>query len=274
MSRQPRLDESRAPLRLAELDPAYPEDGPRLRVDLEGFEGPLDLLLELARAEKLDLKSISILALAEQYLAFIAAAQQLRLALAADYLVMAAWLTYLKSRLLLPQREEAPGPATEELVEDLAERLRRLEKIRRMGAWLGERLAEAGNAFPRGGEERKAQGARPVWSVNLHDLVAAFAQSRSERIVSRYRLSARECLSIPEARARLEALIGGVAQWCPLDLLLAAIAAPGLERRTLLASGFAASLELARDGRLELRQETAFAPLFLRQRTKAKENIA
>lgn len=248
-----------------DFDAFPPEGAERLVVDLDGFEGPLDLMLDLARREKLDLKSISILAIAEQYLAFIAKAQALRLEIAGDYLVMAAWLAYLKSRLLLPKRENDPAPEAEAMIEDLAARLARLEVIRKAGQLLGERLAQTRESFPRGLGETIVIERKLAWDVSLTELVAAYAERRIAQVRSRYRISTRKTLSIPDARALLERLIGPMAEWCPLDVLLAAIRPSGEEARSTKASSFVAALELAREGQVELRQQEAFAPLYLRR---------
>ncbi len=241
------------------------EGAERLIVDLDGYGGPLDLMLDLARRNKLDLRTISILDLADQYLAFIREAQQLRLELAGDYLVMAAWLTYLKSRLLLPKKPGPDEPAADALVQDLAERLKRLEVIRRAGALFGERYAEACETCPRGAAEAVIVERRSAWEVSLVELVAAYAERRMVTVKSHYRITSRKTLSIPEARAILERLIGRAAEWCPIEVLLAAIAPNLAEPRSAKASSFVAALELAREGRIELKQEAAFAPLFLRR---------
>lgn len=243
-------------------DLATSESGLRLVVDLDGFEGPLDLMLDLARRNKLDLRTISILALADQYLAFIREAQRLKLEIAGDYLVMAAWLTYLKSRQLLPNRPDEPE--TEALVEDLAERLRRLETIRKAGDLLAERWNAGRVSFPRGASEAVTIERRLAWDVSLAELVAAYAERRIATVKSQYHIAHRRVLSIPEARAILERLIGSAADWCPIAVLLAAIDSRQAEPRSAMASSFVAALELAREGRVELRQEQAFAQLFLR----------
>lgn len=248
-----------------EFDAAALEGAERLVVDLDGFEGPLDLMLDLARREKLDLRSISILAIAEQYLAFVARAQALRLEIAGDYLVMAAWLAYLKSRLLLPKKENDPAPEAEAMIEDLAARLARLEVIRRAGRMLGDLLAESRESYPRGLGETIVIERRRAWDVSLAELVSAYAERRLAQARSRYRIASRKTFSIPEARAMLERLIGPLAEWCPLDMLLAAIRPGGEDARSTTASSFVAALELAREGQIELRQQEAFAPLYLRR---------
>lgn len=234
-------------------------------IDLDGFEGPLDLMLDLARRDKLDLRTISILDLADQYLAFIHEAQRLRLELAGDYLVMAAWLTYLKSRLLLPARLNPDEPAAEDLVQDLAERLKRLESIRKAGEWLGERHFASHQTHSRGSAETIVIERKLAWEVSLNELLAAYAERRTMTVKSHYRIATRRTLSIPEARELLERLIGRAAEWCPIEVLLAAIRPDQAEPRSTKASSFVAALELARDGTLELKQEQAFATLYLRR---------
>ena len=245
------------------------EGAQRLVLDLDGFEGPLDLLLDLARREKLDLRAIPIVPLADQYLAFIREAQRLKLEVAGDYLVMAAWLTYLKSRLLLPKRPNADEPAADALVQDLAERLKRLDTFRKAGEVLGARLNEMRECFPRGQAEGVIVDRRLAWAVSLNELVTAYAERRIHVVRSHYTVKHRKTLSIPEAREILERLVGKAAEWCPLDVLIAAIQPGQAERRSAKASSFVAALELVRDGSLDLKQEEAFAPIFLRRSLRA-----
>src|SRR5579872_6752024 len=162
-----------------------------LVVDVEGFEGPLDLLLALARQQKVDLAKISILALADQYLAFIEQARKLRLELAADYLVMAAWLAYLKSRLLLPEQHEADGVSAEEMASALAQRLRRLEAIRRVAEQLLNRPQLGREVFARGLPEPIAEVKKPEWSATLYDLLSAYASQRQKQARAYVRLPKR-----------------------------------------------------------------------------------
>jgi len=248
-----------------EPDALLGEGEPRLIVDLDGYEGPLDLMLDLARREKLDLRAISILTIADQYLAFIQEAQQLRLELAGDYLVMAAWLTYLKSRLLLPKKTATGEPEADALVEDLALRLQRLEALRKAGDWLAGRLATTRETHARGTIERITIEQRPAWDVSLVDLVLIYAERRIASVKARYTVATRKTMSIPDARTLLMRLIGDAAEWCPIDILLAAIRPVDAEPRSARASSFVAALELAREGAIELRQEAAFAPLYLRR---------
>lgn len=242
------------------------EDDPALVVDVDGFEGPLDLLLTLARKQKVDLARVSILALAEQYLRFIEAARQLRLELAADYLVMAAWLAYLKSRLLLPKDIKSDEPDGEELAEDLALRLQRLQTIRLAGQALMDRLHLGRDIFERGAPERVTVASTPLWDATIHDLLSAYADLRKKKHVHAYTPERRTVWSLGDAREALERLLGRVLDWAPMDEYLLAYLTKPEERRTARASSFAASLELVREGRLDLRQDANFAPLFMRKR--------
>jgi segregation and condensation protein A len=243
------------------------ESEPSFLVDVDGFEGPLDLLLELARRQKVDLHKISVLALAEQYLAFIDAARQLRLELAADYLVMAAWLAYLKSRLLLPDHSRSEEPAAADLAAALAFRLRRLEAMRTAAARLFE-LPQLGHAvFARGEPQHINVSRQPKWQATLYDLLAAYARQRQHAALAHVRFARRPVWSLVEARQALERLIGGTSDWTVMDdFLVAYCVAPDM-RKTVRASTFSASLEMVREGAIDLRQDCAFAPLWLRTRS-------
>ena len=247
---------------LAEAEPA-------LVVDVEGYEGPLDLLLALARQQKVDLAKISILALADQYLQFIEAARKIRLELAADYLVMAAWLAFLKSRLLLPEPPAQEGPSAEEMATALANRLRRLEAIREAANRLMNRPQFQRDVFPRGNPEEIAEVRRPKFSATLFDLLSAYAIQRQARVVTSVHMAKRTVWSLAEARATLERLVGMTEvsdDWgCLDDYLLDYVAEP-TQKATVFASSFAAVLELVREGKLELNQKQAFAPLYFRKR--------
>ncbi len=247
----------------------FPEratDEPALVIDVEGFEGPLDLLLMLARQQKVDLAKISILALADQYLAFIEEARKFRLELAADYLVMAAWLAYLKSRLLLPDQHEPEGMSAEDMATALAQRLRRLEAIRQFAEQLLNRPQLGRQVFARGLPEPIAEIKKPEWSATLYDLLSAYAGRRQTQARSFVRMPKRTVWSLAEARAAVERLIGQAADWCALDeFLIAYMVEPSLAT-TVRASSFAASLELVREGRMEMHQHAAFAPLYVRKR--------
>ena len=238
-----------------------------LIVDVDGFEGPLDLLLALARTQKVDLARISLLALAEQYLAFVEEARRLRLEIAADYLVMAAWLAYLKSRLLLPEPETGEAdPSGEELAAGLARRLARLEAIRRAGARIWDREQLHRDVFPRGMPEGIRVIRHPRFEASLNELIAAYARQRQAHASRRVVLHRRPVVSLKEARETLERIIGMAVDWLPLERILAPYVSAEATRATVLASSFAASLELAKDGRIELRQEGPFRPLYARLR--------
>lgn len=241
------------------------QDEPSLVVDVEGYEGPLDLLLALARHQKVDLAKISILALANQYLAFIEQARKLRLELAADYLVMAAWLAYLKSRLLLPEPESPDGPSAEDLATALANRLRKLEQIREAANRLMTRPQLRRDIFPRGAPEAIAQIRHPQWTATLYDLLTAYATQRQQRVLANVHLAKRTVWSLAEARASLERLAGISDDWSQLDEYLIAYVVDPSQRATVFASSFAAALELVREGVVDLHQKQAFAPIYLRK---------
>jgi segregation and condensation protein A len=247
-------------------DPDRASDEPALIVDVEGFEGPLDLLLRLAREQKVDLAKISILALADQYLAFIEEARRLRLELAADYLVMAAWLAYLKSRMLLPEAPGGPGESAADLANALAQRLKRLEAIRIASARLMDRPQLSRDVFARGAPEPIHEIKRPQWSATLYDLLTAYTRERQKHALARVRLTTRKVWSLAEARATLESLIEGATDWTAIDQYLIRYVVEPSMRATAFASSLAATLELAREGQLELHQDAAFAPLFVRRR--------
>src|SRR6187399_2320149 len=239
---------------------------PALVVDVEGFEGPLDLLLTLARQQKVDLAKISILALADQYLSFIEAARKIRLELAADYLVMAAWLAYLKSRLLLPEPATPDGPSAEEMATALANRLRRLEAIREAANRLMNRPQFQRDIFPRGNPESIAEIRHPRFTATLFDLLTAYAAQRQQRVLATVHLTKRTVWSLSEARASLERLVGMAQDWSRLDEYLLNYVVDPSQKATVFASSFAAALELVREGEMELNQKEAFAPIYFRKR--------
>jgi segregation and condensation protein A len=241
------------------------DDEPSLVVDVEGYEGPLDLLLALARQQKVDLHKISILALADQYLLFIEAARKIRLELAADYLVMAAWLAFLKSRLLLPEPATPDGPSAEDMATALANRLRRLEAIREASNRLMTRPQLNRDIFPRGIPEAIAEVKHPRFTATLYDLLSAYATQRQARVLTRVHLARRTVWSLSEARASLERLVGMAEDWSRLDEYLLAYVVDPAQRATVMASSFAAALEMVREGTLDLSQKEAFAPLYFRK---------
>lgn len=248
-----------------------------LRVDVDGFEGPLDLLLALARTQKLDLAKISILDLVDQYLAFIADLQKLRLEIAADYLVMAAWLAFLKSRLLIPREAKTEDQSTaEELAQRLAFRLMRLQAMRTASAQLMTRHRLGRDVFARGLPEGVKTIRETQHTAQIYDLLRAYADLRRRTIKVGHVVKARKVWSIKDARTRLEGMVGeALGMWLQLDLFLekylpiqAAETAPGPapDPRTLLASSFGATLEMTREGLIELRQDAPFAPIHIRKR--------
>jgi segregation and condensation protein A len=247
--------------------PAETTDGePSLGVDVEGYEGPLDLLLTLARQQKVDLSKISILALADQYLVFIEAARKIRLELAADYLVMAAWLAFLKSRLLLPEPATPDGPSAEEMATALANRLRRLEAIREAANRLMNRPQFQRDIFPRGNPESIAEIRHPKFTATIFDLLSAYATQRQQRVLATVHLQKRTVWSLAEARASLERLIGLADEWSCLDEYLLNYVVDPSQKATVFASSFAAALELVREGEMEINQKEAFAPIYFRKR--------
>lgn len=246
-----------------DFDPVQPASADeRLTLDLDGWEGPLDLLLTLARAQKVDLSKISILALVEQYLAFIADAKQLRLEIAADYLVMAAWLTYLKSCLLLPRDTEA-DPSAEELAARLQLRLQRLQAMREAGARLIARDRLGRDVFVRARPEGLKLVRRAAWKADLYDLISAYGIIRARAEPSVHIVSRRPVMTLDEAIHRLERMIGMKVEWASLESFLPESDDPEY-RRSALASSFVATLELARLGKVEFDQKRNFAPLYVR----------
>jgi segregation and condensation protein A len=235
-----------------------------LVIDVGGFEGPLDLLLHLARNQKVDLARISVLALAEQYLAFIENARRLRLELAADYLVMAAWLAYLKSRLLIPAPPRDDGPSGEEMAATLAFRLRRLEAIREAASRLVNRDRLGRDFFARGAPEIVVEERRSDYDANLYDLLSAYGALRQRQAVTNVTIARRRVWSLAEARLMLARLIGALDEWTALDRFLLRYMTDPEERATAVASSFAATLELVREGRVEIRQQGAFTPIYMR----------
>lgn len=248
-----------------EMDAAPIARQDALIVDVDGFEGPLDLLLLLARDQKVDLSKISILALAEQYLLFVAEARRLRLELAADYLVMAAWLAYLKSRLLLPDAPGEDEPSGEELAALLAFRLRRLEAMREAAAQLMARNLLGRDVFARGEPEGVEIFKTDEHVDNLHDLLKAYAERRQRGVRQNLVMPKWPVWTIKEARQIIERLIGGMDSWGRFDEFLSEYLSEPDTRSSVKASSFTATLELIREGRVEVRQETAFAPIYMRR---------
>jgi segregation and condensation protein A len=238
------------------------DDADTLTLELGSWEGPLDLLLALARSQKVDLREISILALVDQYINFINEARALKLEIAADYLVMAAWLAYLKSCLLLP-REPHVEPSPEELALRLQLRLERLNAMREAGGRLMGRDRLGRDVFPRGNPEGLRTIRKSKWDAQIFDLIQAYGYIRARAEPPMHIVSRRRVLTLEEAIARVAKLIGTVIEWTMIERFLPETDDPEY-RRSALASSFVATLELARQGRISLKQEEAFAPLFVR----------
>jgi segregation and condensation protein A len=238
---------------------------PGFVVDLEGFEGPLDLLLALARDQKVDLAEISILALAEQYLAYIQKARDLKLEIAADYLVTAAWLAYLKSRLLLPPPHDDEEPSGEEMAEALAARLQRLDAIRRAADILFTRARLGHERFPRGEPEGLRVMRKSRYHLGLHELLQAYLDQRMRASRPSYAIQPQPVMRIEDALERLQGLLGG-AEWQNLLAFLPADLVDDDFRRSAIAAHVGASLEMARDGLLDLRQAAPFGPIYVRRK--------
>ncbi len=237
-------------------------DDPQLTLDLEGWEGPLDLLLSLARGQKVDLRAISILALVEQYLAYVRSARVLKLELAADYLVMAAWLAYLKSALLLP-RDPLAEPDPEAMAARLQRRLERLDAMREAGARLMARDRMGRDVFVRGAPEGLKSIRTAAWRVELYEMLEAYGRVSARSRPVMHVVADRAVMTLETALARVSALLGERIDWSEIASFLPE--ADVRLRRSALASSFVAALELARQGKVELRQTEPFAPLYLRR---------
>ena len=233
-----------------------------LKIDIDGWEGPLDLLLALARNQKVDLRAISILELVDQYIAFMNEARELKLELAADYLVMAAWLAYLKSGLLLPRDPEIE-PSPEELALRLQLRLERLNAMREAGARLVARDRLGRDIFLRAAPEGLRVLRKARWEAEIYDLIAAYGRISARTRPVMHVVAVRDVMTLDEAIERVARLVGARIEWSVIQSFLPDDA-EGLYRKSALASSFVAALELARQGRVELRQKSPFAPLYLR----------
>ena len=239
-------------------------------VDLDGFEGPIDLLLTLARHQKVDLAKISILALAEQYLAYIQKARDLKLEIAADYLVTAAWLAYLKSRLLLPPPHDDDEPSGEELAEALTARLQKLDAIRRAADMLFTRPRLGHERFKRGQPEGLRILKKSRYRLNLHELLQAYLDQRARGSKPDYRIATPVVMRIEDAVERITSFLGGP-DWQNLFAFLPSELMDDQFRRSAIAAHVGASLEMAKDGRLDLRQTTPFGPIYVRRKKLGSE---
>ncbi len=255
----------------------FQEDAPheslspaQLMLELDGFEGPIDMLLTLAREQKVDLAKISILKLADQYLAFVAELRKIRLELAADYLVMAAWLAYLKSRLLIPEQKE-DEPSGEDLAAALAFQLQRLEAMKGAAQRLMSRPRLGVDVFPCGAPEDLGIQHRSVFQVSLYDLLKAYGEHKRRQETGVLHVEPMRLYSIEDALKRLSEQLGRTLEWAVLADFLprglsGTLMGPGtLMGRSVLAAHFAATLELVKAGQVELRQDAAFGPLWMRR---------
>lgn len=241
-----------------------------LVVNLDGFEGPLDVLLELARHQRVDIRKISMVALVDQYLAFIQAAKKRDLELAADYLVMAAWLAYLKTRLLLPAGDEGEELSGDEMAARLAFQLQRLEAMRKVVEALQARPQFGVDFLPRGAPEGVRVTRTPDWQADLYELLRAYATQRIAAVDRDYHYTPPRVFSIEQARLRFERILGAIPEWTELANLMAAtdVDAPP---SSITASAFSAALEFARDGRIDMRQLGPFEPIYVKARQNADE---
>ena len=248
-------------------------DDEALLITVDGFEGPLDLLLTLARNQKVDIAKISILKLAEQYLEFVETAKKLKLELAADYLVMAAWLAYLKSRLILPQEKGPDGePTADEMATRLRWRLQRLDAMRAASTRLMGRERLDRDVFGRGDPEAVNVIKLRTYKDTLYDLLTAYATDRVRKLGGKsYRPQMAPVLAIEEARERLERMLGKISDWSALTTLLPFEWSGGARRRSAVASTLLAALEMARDGKVQLQQASPFAEIYVRDGQRAPD---
>jgi len=236
----------------------------RFVVDIDGFEGPIDVLLSLAREQKVDLAQVSILQLAEQFLQFVHEVRRANLDLAADYLVMAAWLAYLKSRLILPETGNEEEPTGEEMAAALAFQLRRLQSMQDAGAKVMARPKLGHDFFRRGQPEKFSAVYTSVFDVTLYDMLKGYGDQKRRNTDSTLHIEAWELYTVEDAIKRLEGLLGAMPDWQSLSRFLPPGLADGLGRRSAMASFFAASLEMARQGKVSLRQKAPFEPIYLK----------
>jgi segregation and condensation protein A len=245
-----------------------PDDEERLILDIGGFEGPLDVLLTLARSQKVDLKQISILELVEQFLKFVAEARVQKLEKAADYLVMAAWLAYLKSRLLLPEESSDEEFSAEEMAARLTYQLQRLNAIREASAALMSRNQLKRDVFARGMPEPVIVTKNPVFELSLYELLRAYADHKTRKSIADIKIHKRDVYTLDQALERLRGLIGLALDWTDLFQFLPDSIVGEEMTRSIKASIFTASLELAREGKAEIIQKQTFGPLFIRKRDR------
>jgi segregation and condensation protein A len=245
----------------------------RLLVELDGFEGPLDLLLALAREKKLDISQISIADLATQYIEYINDLKKHRLEIAADYLVMAAWLVFLKSKLILPSEEaEEESPSGDQLAAQLAFRLKRLEAMRAKGNELMARPQLGQEFFAVGAPLARNTVAKIEYKAELFDLLKAYSAQQQRQVVQGYKVKRRQVWSIKKARNHLSSLLGMSIEWAPINELIASFMGAEAPMKTTVASTFGATLEMARDGVIEIKQSGPFQPLYVKSAPQVEES--
>ena len=251
----------------------------KLLLNIDGYEGPIDVLLELSRAQKVDLAKISILQLVRQYLAFVDRAKQMNLELAAEYLVMAAWLAYLKSRMFLPKEETADEPSAQEMAAALQFQLQRLEAIRKAAEQLQYRPQLGVNIFSRGQPEGLETTTITKWNVTLFDIIKSYGDIRQRQEVTTYDLPEMHLMSTENAMKRLVTMLGNLPKkginsvWTTLHSFLPENITDRLYGRSALASTFTAGLELVKQGKLEIRQDGLFRPIYLRATSSGEEGV-
>lgn len=266
----------------------FEEDNPQLpqalnpqdlMLNLEGYEGPIDLLLTLARDQKVDLAKISILALAEQYLDFIDRAKGLKLEIAADYLVMAAWLAYLKSKLLVPSQDDDADAelSGEALADALGYQLKRLEAMQQAAEWLFDLPQIGRDVFTRGATESADITYNPVWQADLYDILTAYGSIARRQEAANYTPKTWDLMSTEDAYNRLSLMLGklprkdGKSIWAVLDSFMPDDLVDVLMKKSSKASIFTATLEMAKQGDIEIKQDKSFAPIYVRQRENHKD---
>lgn len=249
------------------LDSAARLAAEALIVDVDGFEGPLDLLLNMSRAQKVDLRRVSVLQLAEQYLSFVTTAAELRIELAADYLVMAAWLAFLKSKLLLPPEPGEEGPSAEDLAAHLSFQLERLSAMREAAARLMARDQKGRDFFERGQPESVSRHRKVNYQATLLDLMRAYALIKTKEEFRPFVLDRENVFTMEQALDRMRGLIGFTGDWADLTSFLPeGWDVSPMARRSATAAHFAAILELAKSGKLDVRQGETFAPIQIRRK--------
>lgn len=250
--------------------PADTHDFDALLLDIDGYEGPIEVLLDLARNQKVDLAKVSILQLARQYLAFVERAKAFNLELAAEYLVMAAWLAYLKSRLLLPREDESVDPTAEEMAEALQFQLRRLESMQDAAEKLKGQPQLGQGVFVRGMPEGLTVKSETKWDVNLYDMLKAYGDIQKRAESNHYDLPEFRLMSMDDAMGRVTRMLGKLPRkgmhsvWTTLESFIPEGIKDRLYGRSALASTFTAGLELVKQGKLEIKQDGLFRPIYLR----------